>query len=885
MGPGQTPQFHRRELERSIVARFQHIADRFAERPAVTCEGRVITYAALNAAANRIAHALLSAHGNTPQPVGLLLDHTEHAVAVLLGVLKAGMFYVPLDPSYPAERLMSIVGACRPVTMIADQAHMDLARELAPDCTVVTVPDLYQAGREDNPEANLSPDDLAAVFFTSGSTDRPKGVMQSHRSILHRVMVDTNGLHITSDDRTSLLTSASYSWSVRQLFVALLNGAALCFFNIVKAGLVSLPHWLQEQEVTVYASVPAVFRQLTARLTGRENFEALRLVVVGGEPVTLADFALYRKFFPANCQFVVSLASNETGIMRMLIANHSTDFADGVVPVGYPVEDKHVAIHDDNGRELPANQVGEIVVRSEFLAPGYWNQPELTAATFLPDPAHPGSRVYRTGDLGEMSAAGCLIFRGRKDLRIKVRGVRVEPEEVEAALHLHPDVAHAAVAGSDSSTTSSRLTAYVVRRQGSAMTVSELRRFVAVRLPPALVPSAFVYVDALPQTPNGKVDRTRLPRPAATRPELDVPFEDPSNPIERSLVQLCEMTLKIPSIGRRDNLFDLGVDSLTLVLLTARIEEEFNTRLAPATLLTNPTVAHLAELLARNDVRHTWSSLLPIQTEGTMPPFFLIHGDGSTIFLSRYLGLDWPIYGLEHQSQDGLPAEYRTLRDIAAYYLREIRKVRSSGPYFLGGYSFGGIVALEVAQTLRRDGHEVKLLALLDPPSLINNVDARSALRPRLLPLNVTSLRDEFRRHRDRVEGFSVRQLVAYLWPRLTDRVEDVLRISLIVRAWQTLIYKSHLALGRRLPVHVRPRYIQDLYLNARDGYEAQPYDGRVILFKTPDRKYVAESDWEDILTGEIDVHVVDATHTEIREEAFVPLWAERLKTALSICF
>ena len=363
-----------------------------------------------------------------------------------------------------------------------------------------------------------------------------------------------------------------------------------------------------------------------------------------------------------------------------------------------------------------------------------------------------------------------------------------------------------------------------------------------------------------------------------------MPFEDPSNPIERSLVQLCETTLKIPSIGRRDNLFDLGVDSLTLVLLTARIEEEFNARLAPATLLTNPTVAHLGELLARNDVRHTWSSLLPIQTEGTKPPFFLIHGDGSTIFLSRYLGLDWPIYGLEHQSQDGLPAEYRTLRDIAAYYLREIRKVRSERSILFRRVFVRRHRRARGCSNASTRRSRSQVAGPPRSPSLTNDVDARSALRPRLLPLNVTSLRDEFRRHRDRVEGFSVRQLVAYLWPRLTDRVEDVLRISLIVRAWQTLIYKSHLALGRRLPVHVRPRYIQDLYLNARDGYEAQPYEGRVILFKTPDRKYVAESDWEDILTGEIDVHVIDATHTEIREEAFVPLWAERLKTALSIC-
>ena len=289
----------------------------------------------------------------------------------MLGVLKAGKFYVPLDASYPTDRLSLIVNECKPGVIVANRTHIAQARSLAPQGTqVVDVIDLHQGHSESNPRANISPDNLAAVFFTSGSTGRAKGVMQSHRVLLHRVMVGTNALRVTPADRLALFASASYSASIRQLFGGLLNGAMVCPFSVVREGISSLPQWLLQQEITIYSSVPAVFRQLAAILTGNDRFDALRVVQIGGERVTPADFESYKRFFLPQCRFVTSFGSNETGLMRMYVADHSTRLPGGVVPVGYEIDDKHVAILDDDGTELAANEVGEIVVRSAFLAPG-----------------------------------------------------------------------------------------------------------------------------------------------------------------------------------------------------------------------------------------------------------------------------------------------------------------------------------------------------------------------------------------------------------------------------------------------------------------------------------------------------------------------------------
>jgi thioesterase domain-containing protein/aryl carrier-like protein len=400
-----------------------------------------------------------------------------------------------------------------------------------------------------------------------------------------------------------------------------------------------------------------------------------------------------------------------------------------------------------------------------------------------------------------------------------------------------------------------------------------------------MVPATFVYLDALPLTPNGKLDRVGLPPPSDARPLLNEAFLAPRSGVERKLTKLCEQVLGIRPIGVKDNLFDLGMDSLTMLRLTARIQSDFARHLPPAALFSSPTIAHLAEMLRSTEDRREWRSLFPVHEEGSKLPFFWIHGDASTVFLSRFLGPDQPLYGLEHQGQDGRPAKYQDVDSIVAYYLRQIRTVQSRGPYVLGGYSFGGIVALELAQQLTRLGEHVMLLALLDPPSLTRDSRSQRASSPDPQTLRSSISFRGVARHRQRVVGLPLSEQAAYIWARAVQWVGQILKIQTTAERSKTVVYKCCFMLDRPVPVFARSRYILDVYKRAREGWEPKPYGGRTILFKGAARRYESVGDWEQLLTGDLQVHVVNATHTELRENPHVGLWAEQLKAALDDCY
>jgi thioesterase domain-containing protein/acyl carrier protein len=486
-----------------------------------------------------------------------------------------------------------------------------------------------------------------------------------------------------------------------------------------------------------------------------------------------------------------------------------------------------------------------------------------------------------TGDLGSLSADGCLTHKGRKDFRAKIRGVRVEVEEVEATLSQHPSVRQAVVSTHHDQAGQHRLLAYIVLRPGAQETDAEMRAFLLRRLPDPMIPSGFVFVDALPLSPHGKVDRHALPLPNATRPRRDPnAFALPADELEQTLIRMCETVLKVQPIGKDENLFDLGIDSLTVLRLIAEIERKFEKHLPPAALFSTPTITELAVLL-RNEPIRSWSSLVPIQTTGNKPPFFWIHGDYSSVPLSRALGPDQPFYVLEHQAQDGTTAAFTRVETIAGYYLNEIQKVQVEGPYYIGGYSFGGVVALEVAQRMIKLGEQVGLVALLDPPTVAKE-SGRSSQGSVAVGEARASAHEAFRRHFDNLTALPAGERMAYLQPRARNKVVKMLKLALIERFAKRLTYRTCLALGYRLPVLVRSQYILDIYGRARRAYAAQAYSGRVILFKGEARRYNPQSDWEDLMVGDLDVHVVNANHAQIREEAYVHLWANTLKQALT---
>jgi amino acid adenylation domain-containing protein len=875
--------FPRSEVDQSIISRFETIASSLASSVAIRSRNGQITYDALNRASNRFARVLATRRGTIAEPVGLLLEQDDRTISALMGVLKAGKFYVPLDPSYPPDRLSFILRDCQSRVVVTDRKHLSLAHALAPsECSVIELDDVADDNRTGNPGLSVSPHAVAALFYTSGSTGRPKGVIQTHRLVLHRVMIDTNGLGICPEDRLSLLTSPSYSSSLRHLFGALLNGAAVCPFNLVEQGLTELVAWLRRERISIYASVPAVFRQLIESLDGTQVLDTIRVVHLGGETVTSADFDLYCKHFSSGCKFVTSLSSNETGQVARYFADKTTHMTDRVVPVGYAVDDKEIIVVDEGGRALGPNQVGEITVRSEFLSPGYWGRPDLTAAAFRQDPSDPGKRIYHTGDLGMLSSDGCLIFKGRKDSRVKIRGIRVEIEEIDAALHSHPEIDRSVVVARENEPGQHALVAYIVTRPGVRLSAADIRRFLTLKVPDCMVPSAFVFLDRLPLTPNGKIDTRALPSPDTSRPQVDTQHVAARDAFERELTRICESIIGIQPIGTRDNLFDLGVDSLTLLRITARIAGTFGKHLPPATLFNSPTIADLAAILRSESFPGRWSSLIPVQPLGTRPPFFWVHGDSSTMFLSRVLGPDQPFYGLEHQSQDGTPARYTEVETIAAYYLNEIRTVQSEGPYFLGGYSFGALVGLELAQQLAKQGERVGLLVLLDPPSLAAYQRADSSASAVSEETDHSSFADWLRRQMQHLSTLTLKEKVGHIISRGMDRAADKLGLWTAARFAKTVIYRAALASSVRLPVLVRSVYIQDIYRSAGRRYAPRHYAQPVLLFKGERRRYRPQSDWEQLLAGDCHVHLVKADHQQLREEKYVHLWADTLKRVLS---
>jgi amino acid adenylation domain-containing protein len=705
--------FDRSEIEQSIGSRFKKVASRFPERPAVREPGRVTTYAELAAAADRVARALADRLRGASGPVVLLLESGAPLFSAMLGTLGAGRFYVPLDPRLPPARLDAIFGVLDAAVLLTDRAGLDLGRRLGGEgVPVLALEDLLAPPPGPEVAAAAAPGDLAYVLFTSGSTGAPKGVMQSHRNLLHNAMKLANGLSIRPDDRLTLLSSASFGASVSDIFGALLTGASVCPYSLSGDGLRRLPEFLSREAITIYHSVPSVFRSFSSTLDGREDLSRLRVVKLGGEAILASDFELYKRRFPRSCVFHVGLGATEMHVIRQWSAGHETPWPGGS-PLGYAVDGTEVVLLDEAGN--PTEGEGEIGIVATTLAVGYWKDPSGTAAAFLPVPGRPGSRLYRTGDRGRMLPDGCLIHIGRKDARLKVRGHRVETAEVEAALLAVSGVAEAAAAGRDAPD-GTRLTAWVVRETADRPAIGDLRRALAEKLPEYMVPSSFVFLAALPRTPTGKVDRQSLPGPGRSRPPLPSPPTEPRNEAETIVARAYARILELEQVGVEDDFFELGGDSLSAVELLASLSDALGNELSAADLLEAPTPAALAARAGRTGAAPA-GSLLRLQG-GDGRPVFLVPGgagDGEDLFaarrLSRLVGEGFPFLCFRSG-----PPPHPTVEDLAARCIGQLRAAAPEGPYALVGDCVGGILAFAMARRLRAEGDEIALLALLDTP-------------------------------------------------------------------------------------------------------------------------------------------------------------------------
>ena len=700
--------FPRAAIEQSVPARFEEQVRRHPDRLAVECGVDAWSYAELNARANQVAHAILDARSEPGETVALVLDQGAGLVATILGALKAGKIYVPLDPSLAPGRLAELVADSRAPLVIGDARARALA---ATGRRVLVAAELLAGAPAADPGLDIAPTAGAYVYYTSGSTGRPKGVLDCHRNVLHNVMRYTRTLGITSADRLTLLQGPAFSGAVSSLFAALLNGGASFPYDVPRNGVRGIAAWLRRGAITIYHSVPALFRQVVA---GAEAFPDLRLVRLEGDTASPRDVELFRRRLAPGAVLVNGLGATECGIVRQLFVRDGTPIPARLLPVGYPVEDMEVVLIDDAGQECAPGEVGEIAVRSRYLATGYWQRPDLTAAAFTT--LRDGLRMYRTGDLGRMTPDGCLTHLGRKDFQAKIRGQRVEVADVEAALLTMPAVKDAAVTTLRHGEDEPRLVAYVVPAARVAPTASALRRHLAARLPDVMIPAAFVTLDRLPLDANGKVARRELPPPGGGRPALDRAFAEPRSLLELELARIWERRLGVRPVGAHDDFFDLGGHSLLAVAVLEDIERALGRAVSPSILMEGSTVALLADAIQR-EAADLLAPAVCLRDGGSAPPFFFFHGDylSGGLFchgLARHFGDGQAVYALPPCGLDGgsVPASYEAM---ARRHVDAIRAIQPRGPYRLGGLCNGGLIALETARLLRGRGEMVDALVVV----------------------------------------------------------------------------------------------------------------------------------------------------------------------------
>jgi amino acid adenylation domain-containing protein len=594
-------EFNKADIDQSIADRFERQAGKFPGRIAIKTHGKTLTYDELNRKSNRLAHAILARCGKANEPIALLFKQGASMITAMLGGLKAGKICVPMDYSLPPARARQILQHIEAALVLTDSDNFSVARQWGSDPSkVLKIEDLPGAVSDENPRLFISPDEPAYINYTSGSTGEPKGVVWSHRHELHNTMLRINALHICPEDRITLLRSNNVG-ATRDTFLALLSGATLLPLELKEEGLTTLGNWLITEEITIFSCVATVFRHTVKSLTGRETFPKIRLVNVGGEPLSKFDVELYKKYFSDNCLFVSRFGISETPTISYYFINKHSEINEERVPVGYPLDGNEVQLLDDEGKAVGVNSVGEIVVKSAYLAAGYWRQLELTREKFRADPAGGDVRVYRTGDLGYRRPDGCLVHAGRKDFQTKIRGHRVEVSEVEMALLRVEGIKQAAVVARDDDGDGRQLVAYVVPQERQALTVGALRASLKEKLPSYMQPSAFVILDRLPLTASGKVDRRALPPPARSRQQLDSVYATAKNSVDQVLANLWADVLGVADVGIDDDFLQLGGDSLLGARIVARVNENFSLTSPLKVLFDTPTVARLSAYLTEHE--------------------------------------------------------------------------------------------------------------------------------------------------------------------------------------------------------------------------------------------------------------------------------------------
>ncbi|MEU8953445.1 amino acid adenylation domain-containing protein [Streptomyces sp. NPDC048518] len=691
-------------------------AQRTPDAPAVELHGGVTySYGELNEQAGKLARYLVSRGIGPGRVVGLSLPRSAEVVVAVLGVLKTGAAFLPLDSAYPVERLAFMVSDASPALLLLHSSTAHLAEALGTESVLLDDPSLRRTF-SDLPGHDLTDAELTGAFdpglpayliYTSGSTGRPKGVVVPHRGVVNITGAMLDRLGSGPGSRTLQFASASFDASVGEMTQSVLVGGTLVVAASDRlAPGPDLARLIDEADINDLVLAPSVLEVMSP-----DDLPSGVTITIVGEA---SSPDVVRRWSPV-CRLINGYGPTEATISTAMSLPLSPADAEAP-PIGTPLRNVRVRVLDERLRLVPVGAVGELYVAGAGVTQGYRGRDELTAERFVRDPYGPeDTRMYRTGDLVRWTADGELVFVGRNDDQVSLRGHRIELGEVEAGIRAVPGVARAAATVLEDEAGERRLIGYAVPEPGRRLDPAAVRSDVGDRLPGYLTPSRLVVLDELPLTASGKLDRNALPAPTAAVVDRD---QVPRTAVEEILAGLFARILKVPQVDIDDNFFDLGGHSLSATRLLGRIRTTLGRELSVGELFANPTVAGLAGQLGDGSVRNRDAVLVPLRATGKKPPLFCVHpADGQSwvyLRLAGHLPADVPLYGLQARSlteEAGLPA---TLEELAAEYLDAVRGVQPTGPYRLLGWSFGARAAHAMAVRLREQGEEVELLALLD---------------------------------------------------------------------------------------------------------------------------------------------------------------------------
>ncbi|MGB0522922.1 MAG: amino acid adenylation domain-containing protein [Flammeovirgaceae bacterium] len=865
--------------EATLHQLFENQAEKTPNHPALRCKGEELSYQELNKKSNALARFLLNHGVKNDDNVALIASRDFNMIIGMFAILKAGAAYVPIDPDYPLDRQSYIIENSN-VNLALLDAEYEISQSNQVKCILIKE-EAYQHLDSNNLNLEKDTTELAYTIYTSGSTGRPKGVMIEHHSAVNLVEWVNKEFKVNADDRLLFITSMCFDLSVYDIFGILAAGGTVVMASKEDVQMVDkLKTLLKNENITFWDSVPTTMNYLISELEMTDptyQQHDLRLVFMSGDwiPVNLPD--RIKNHFP-NAQPISLGGATEGTVWSNYFPIHEVGELWPSIPYGKPIDNNFFYILDKDQHPVPKGVVGELYIGGVGVARGYANDSEKTNRAFVDDPFNDklGGRMYRTGDLGRMLPNNQMEFLGRKDHQVKIRGFRIELGEIESCLEKYPSISQAVVLAKGEKT-DKYLCAYFTSSE--KVSPATLRSHILESLPDYMVPGYFVHLDKFPVNTNGKVDRKQLPAvdQAAVSEET---YVAPSNPIEAKIIALWQDLLNIQGIGASDNFFELGGHSLTAVRLVDQLKRAFGVNLPIAALFQAPIVTQLAQVIQQAMHQESKTQLLvPLKPTGSKTPIFLVPPIMGTALsyanLVKHISDDQPVYGLQTSGLEAGQEIHTTMEDMAACYIAEIKKMQAAGPYILAGWSFGGLIAFEMAQQLKATGDQVQKLVLFDTNSEMESAN-KTDLAHELSFLESGIMLS----HLEDAQKEALWTKIQQEYPQITT---EEARLSYLMEQHQTAAIFDFPEFNQALLA--RLLRVWKAHSIAGANYQAQVFEGHSVLFRASELINDDASEtrgWDKLLSGEFSTLKVGGSHATMLQDPHAAGLAQQLEKAVT---